>query len=326
MKNVSKLALFVAAGMVSAGANAASFEVDESTTLTLGGKVVVIANDDETGAGVSESEFTDDGSLVAIGGERDLGNGMTAYVEAEFDYNTLGEDGALGRDASVFGFTGDFGEIQVGASDNVFEDMIHDATDRFEGGNIDEVGITDESNMLTYYSPDVNGFSFRLQTRVSDETNNDGGSSELSLIAAAEYEVGNFALRAAYDDRGSVDAVPGNNNLFTAEDPVFGLATIIDVSDVLELSAKYSQEQNNSGNDRDIFGFSAGYDYGAGEIYGGVASVSPDTGEDRTEFSVGINRDLADDFFIYAEYASYDRASDSTDTDSLMQVGLELEY
>ena len=38
MKNVSKLALFVAAGMMSAGAHAASIEINEDTTMSLEGE------------------------------------------------------------------------------------------------------------------------------------------------------------------------------------------------------------------------------------------------------------------------------------------------
>ena len=327
MKNVSKLALFVAAGMMTAGAQAASFDVDESTTLSIGGEVKIKANDTETAVGDSTFD-TDGGAEFVIGAERALGNGLSAYVETVVEYDTLAEDEAkdeLVNGQSVIGFTGNFGEIQIGESDNIFEDVITDATDPFEEVGMPKASDSSETDMFTYYSPDFGGFSYRLQTRIADESNTGTNSTEISLIAAAEYDLGNVTLGAAYDDRGSKNAAETG---FQSEDPIYGVSAVIEISDALEAGLKYAKESNVSGNDSDFTALTLNYDYGAGNIYGGIGSESPDTGADVTKTAVGVDFGIADDFKVYAEYSNEDGALDSDDVsiDRIMEVGFEFAY
>lgn len=324
MKHTSKLALFMAAGMVSAGAQAADFEVGEDTVLTLGGEVVLNYVSEDAVGSDSTTEFKDDGSIVVLGGERDLGNGYTAYIETEFAYDTLGESGdGFDRDASVFGFTGDFGEIQAGDSDNVFEDVIMDAIDPFENATLSQVEVTDEDSMITYYSPDMQGFSYRLQTRVKDENDGRQTGNEASLIAAAQYDFGNFALSAGYDDRGSMDT--GGGTRFESEDEVYGFAATAGLSDNLEASFRYAQQSNKNGDDVDASGAALVYNYGAGDLYGAVQDYSPTSGDSRTQLAGGVNYGLADGLLIFAEYGNFDGVS-SGDDDKLAVAGLILEY
>ena len=324
MKNVSKLALFVAAGMVSAGANAASFEVDENTTLSLSGKIKVLANDTETVAGDSTFD-TEGGAEFVIGGERTLGNGLVGYITAVGEYDSLNGDGEqVSSGQSVVGFIGNFGEIQIGESDNIFEDVVTDATDPFEVSDLPEVSDSSETDMFTYYSPDFNGLSYALQARVLDEGRNEGNSTEVSLIAAVEYEVGNVTFGAAYDDRGSTDAVEKDSK-HTSEDPIFGLSAVIEVSDLLEIGLKYAQQSDQDGSDKDVSAITASYDYGAGNIYGGIGNDSTDGEDDVTQMAFGADYDLADDFKLYAEYSNED-GQNNADNDTIMEVGFEFAY
>ncbi|AGY91408.1 hypothetical protein SPICUR_01960 [Spiribacter curvatus] len=323
MKHTSKLALFMAAGMVSAGVQAADFEVGEDTVLTLGGEVVLNYIDTDEIGGDSTTEFKDDGSIVILGGERDLGNGYTAYIETEFAYDTLGEGDGFSRDATVFGFTGDFGEIQVGDSDNVFVDLIADPIDPFENATLSQVSVTDEDSMITYYSPDMQGFSYRLQTRVKDETDGRQTGNEVSLIGAAQYDFGNFALSAGYDDRGSMDT--GSGNSFESEDGVYGLAATANLGDNLEAGFRYAQQSNKNGDDADASGAALVYNYGAGDLYGAVQDYSEDNADSRTQFAGGVNYGVADGLLIFAEYGNFDGVS-SGDDDKLAVAGLILEY
>jgi len=316
----SALLAALALGGTFSSVHAASFEVDDRTTLTLGGEVVLNFRDTEDNSGASETEFTDDGSLIILGGSRDLGNGITGYIATEFTYNTLGDsdddDDDLTRDMSVLGFTGDFGEVQVGDSDNVFEDLISDSVDPFENATLAQVDRTTEDNMVTYYSPELGDFSFRLQTRIADETTTTNQTStELSLIAAAQYDVGNLSLRAAYDDRGSED-----------EDGVYGVAAVIGLTDTLEASARYANQSNKDGNDTDATALALNFDYGMGSLYGAVQDVSVDNGNDGSQVAVGANYDVAEGLLIFAEYGDFDGFGDAGDNDSLAVAGLIFEY
>ncbi|KAF0279698.1 porin [Spiribacter aquaticus] len=334
MKHAPKLALLVAAGMASAGAQAADFEVSENTTLTLGGEVVLNYLYEKKTNGENDTDFKDDGSKVVIGGTRDLGNGITAFAEAEFEYNTLGNSDTVSRDGSILGFVGDFGEVAIGASDNVFEDLISDAVDPFENASLDAVSLTDEDSMLTYYSPDMDGFSFRLQGRHNNRDNDDvgdGNGSEVSLIAAAEYDFGPVALAAAYDSRGSINANGSDSNEFKSQDHVVGIAAVAQLSDRLEASARFAQENDQAGNDTDYTAIALSYNYGGGDLYGAAQSVDPSNGDSNTQTAAGINYEIASDVVIFAEYGDLDRKfSDGEfaklDTDKLGVAGLKYEF
>ena len=329
MKHAPKLALLVAAGMASAGAQAADFEVSENTTLTLGGEVVLNYLYEKRADGDNSTKFVDDGSLVILGGSRDLGNGVTAFVEAEFEYNMLGNNDDIKRDTSILGFTGDFGEVAIGASDNVFEDLISDAVDPFENATLEQVSLTDEDSMITYYSPDMDGFSFRLQGRHKNEGTNQS-STEVSLIAAAEYDFGPVALAAGYDSRGSIDANDSDNE-FTSQDHVVGIAAVAQLTDRLEASARFAQENDQAGNDKDFTAIALSYNYGAGDLYGAAQSYDPSNGSSTSQVAAGVNYEIASDVLIFAEYGNLDRKLsdgdvEADDTDKLGVAGLIYEF
>ena len=329
MKHAPKLALLVAAGMASAGAQAADFEVSENTTLTLGGEVVLNYLYEKRADGDNSTKFVDDGSLVILGGSRDLGNGVTAFVEAEFEYNMLGNNDDIKRDTSILGFTGDFGEVAIGASDNVFEDLISDAVDPFENATLEQVSLTDEDSMITYYSPDMDGFSFRLQGRHKNESDNQS-STEVSLIAAAEYDFGPVALAAGYDSRGSIDANDSDNE-FTSQDHVVGIAAVAQLTDRLEASARFAQENDQAGNDKDFTAIALSYNYGAGDLYGAAQSYDPSNGSSTSQVAAGVNYEIASDVLIFAEYGNLDRKLsdgdvEAGDTDKLGVAGLIYEF
>ena len=312
-----------AAGFGLASAQAATFEVDEQTRLTLGGEVVLNYIDTETVGGESTTEFVDDGSLVILGGERDLGNGITAYVYNEFAYNTLGDDSDFQRDMSVFGFKGDFGEIQIGDSDNVFEDLIADTMDPFENATLAQADLSDETKMITYYSPSIGDFAYRLQARVQDDTDT-GANTEASLIAAAQYAMTDtFSIHAGYDSRGSENAADTG---FESQDPVLGVAAVATFVDAVEVSARLAQEDNKDGNDIDYIGGAIRFDYGGGSLYGAAQNVSPDIGDSASQVAVGVNYDIAPGLLVFAEYGDFAGYGEATDNESLAVAGLILEY
>ncbi|MEX0448816.1 porin [Spiribacter sp. 221] len=326
MKHASKLAFLAAAGMATAGAQAAEFEV-EGTTLTLGGEIVLNYLYEKRDDGNDDTKFVDDGSKVVIAGERDLGNGITAYAEAEFEFNVLGNNDDVKRDGSVLGFVGEFGEVAVGASDNVYEDLISDAVDPFENASFEGADLTNEDSMVTYYSPDFDGFSFRLQGR---HKNRDNQSAKVSLIAAAEYDFGPLALAAAYDSRGSKDSSKGSD--FKSEDHVLGFSAVADISERVEVGARFSQVNNQDGNDQDFTAVVVSYDYGGGDLYGGAQNFDPKNGSSSSQVAAGINYELADSVMIFAEYGDLDRqlsngnVIDAGDTDKLGVAGLIYEF
>lgn len=330
MKHASKLAFLAAAGMgMAAGsAQAAEFEVADGTTLILGGDIQVQYLYEKKTDSNNDQKLKDAGSEIELGAILDVGNGISAYADVEFEFDVLGNNNdAVDRDSSVFGFVGDFGEFAMGDSDTLYDDAIQDATDPFDSASFSSASDTSNQSMVTYYSPDMDGFSFALQGR---HKNRDNQSAKISLLGSVEYQVGNVLLAAAYDSRGAKDATDGSD--FKSQDHLVGLSAIADVTDQLELSFKLAQENDQAGNDTDYTAIAAVYDYGPGDVYGAAQNVDPNNGDSRNETGVGIDYEMFNNVDVYAEYGDLDRRIDGTiqqsnpDVSKQAIIGLNIAY
>jgi predicted porin len=323
MKNVSKLALFVAAGMLSAGANANTIVLgEEGTSLSLsGGFSAEYVSQDTVSSTSTKDENNDD-----IAGEATLGveavrsfENFDGYVEVGFSFATLDDGASLSEDGAVAGLEGDFGQIEAGNSDSVYEDLITDSLDFFEQADLDKAKKgPDEKSMLTYYSPSVNGFSVNLQAAIQDEQEKEDTrrDSNEAFQASAAYDFGPGAIHFGYNDRGF------NSN---SSDEVIGLAATFDLGNSAEVAIKHEM-QTEAGADTDFTGLGVSVNYGFGNIYGAYQSVSPDTSSaDKSQFAVGIDTEVEDGFKIYAELANFDGQS-ADDGDDLMAIGLDYSF
>ena len=327
MKIVSKLALFVAAGMVSAGVNAATIQIPEGTTFELEGEFV--SNyfvKDAVNTSVDTANTEDQVNENDLAGEIELAwsavrsfENFDAYTEAAFLFGNQTDDGTTTEfDAAVAGIEGDFGQLEVGHTDSVYEDLIHDAVDITEESALTygDEGF-DEGNMLTYYSPETNGFSFNLQLGIKDEAENLTGDpakskgSEQGLVASAAYDFGVGAIHVGYDERGDTA---------NSDDGLTGIATVFELG-LAEVSLSHEMATDKKDQDTDHTGLAVKYDYGMGNLYGAYQSVSPDDGDDQSQYALGVSAAIADGFDVYAEYADFDGQADD-DADTQMTLGL----
>jgi hypothetical protein len=323
MKNVSKLALFVAAGMLSAGANANTIVLgSEGTNLSLSGgfSAEYVAEDTVSSTSTKDENNDDIAGEAALGVEavRSFDN-FDGYVEIGFSFDTLDDGASLGEDGAVAGLKGNFGQIEAGTSDSVYEDLITDSIDFFEQADLDKAKVDpDEATMLTYYSPSMNGFSVNLQTAIEDENAGEDKArdSEFAFQGSAVYDFGLGALHVGYNDRG-----------FNADsdDRVIGLAATFGLGNAAEVAVKHEM-QTEAGADTDFTGIGLSVDYGLGNVYGAFQSVSADgSSADLSQFAVGIDTEIESDFKVYAELGNFD-GQDADDADSLMAVGLDYSF
>ena len=326
MKNVSKLALFVAAGMASAGVQAATIEIPDGTSMALEGEFLseYIVSETVDSSLKAEDNYSDLAGEVTLGlsAVRSFDN-FDGYVEVDFIFNTQDNDGSsVDSDGAVAGLEGNFGQIEVGDSDSVYEDLIHDAVDIFEQASLsygdydlDKQSAADGDNMLTYYSPELNGFSLNLQVGLLDEAENTGNTDN-NLIASAAYNFGPGALHIGYNDFGVKE---------NSSDELLGLATVFSVG-AAEISLVHEMETLD-GADTDYTGLTASVNYGPGDIYAGIQSVSPDASdeEDLSQYAVGINAEIADGLTTYAEYGNLDGQADG-DKDTVIAFGVALAF
>jgi len=330
MKNVSKLALFVAAGMASASVHAATIDIREDTTLSIAGEfnafyldldaVDTSLDSADSGTNAEEAENNEndvDGALeFEVSAVRSFTD-FDAYVSAIFEFTTLEAGGSgLGSDEAVAGLKGDFGQIEVGHTDSVYEDLIHDAVDPFEEATLvdSDIGL-DEDTMITYYTPDMSGFSLNLQLGIEDEAQKDVSNTEGSLIASAAYDFGAGALHVGYDDLGT------NAD---SSDQIIGVAAVFNVGDAAEVAINHEM-QTVSDADTDFTGVALSVDYGPGDIYGAYKGVSSAANEDQSQYALGLDYEIESDFKLWFELANFDGQS-ATDADSLVGIGTEYKF
>jgi hypothetical protein len=318
MKNVSKLALFVAAGMLSAGANANTIVTGpEGANISLGGEfsasyVALDALDTSSTAKTNENDLgaSFDLDLTA---ERSFG-AFDAYAEVAFTFDTLDDGSSLEGDGAVAGLSGAFGQIEVGDSGGLYDDVAG-SLDFFEEETVEEGDVgPHEVSMVTYSLPETNGLSVNLQAAIEDEADGESDktrASEEAFQASAGYDFGLGSILVAYSDHG----LNADSN-----DEASGITATFNVSPIAEVTLKHAM-QTSSGADTDFTGIGASINYGAGSFYGAYQSVSPDSGDDRSQYAIGVNSEIEDGFTVYAELGNFD-AQSSDDLDESVGVGL----
>lgn len=336
MKSViSKLAIVTAISVAST-AQAEEFEVSDKTTLSLFGAIELKYNiadeiSDTDGSTESTSGYEDNGSSIGFGAMHAFNNGMEGYIEIEFAHDANESGGNVETDKAFAGLVGTFGEVRAGRFDSIYTNAFYDLIDPFETASLGEEGVLEEDNLIAYYSPDFNGFTFELQARVRGDRETDSGSDETGVAGVAKYTADRWAVHAGIDDRGAEEVQDPVTGEWTTEDPVYGLGGVVNLTDRLDLGARVSVQENlegsADGDDTTFYGTALTYDYGPGSTYGAVQRVEPDEGDSRTEFAAGINYGVVENLTVYSEYGSYDPADDAVgDIDTQFEVGAIYEF
>jgi hypothetical protein len=319
MKNVSKLALFVAAGMLSAGANANTIVLgEEGTSLSISGSAEThyISNQAVDSSSTNASNHDDLNGEVGLDvtAERSFGN-FDGYAEIEFTFKNQESAGSsIDSGSSVIGFTGDFGQIEVGDTDSVYEDDITDAINIGEKAEVDVSESGQEDSVISYYSPSTNGLSFNVQASIEDEQEGDNGTTDTSLNALGTYDFGAGAIHVGYNEAD-----------FTGNSDVVGIAAVFGIG-VAEVALVHEMESIDDV-DTDRTGLAVTAGFGPGDVYAAFQSVSPeaDDGNDLSQYVIGINGEIADGLSSYAEYGNLD-GQGADELDTVIAVGFAYDF
>ncbi|SNY98861.1 porin [Halomonas sp. hl-4] len=330
----SKLALVAAVAAATTTAQAETFEVSDKTTLSLFGAIELKYNtadeiSDTDGSTESSSGYEDNGSSIGFGAVHRFDNGMSGYAEIEFEHDANESGGEVLTDKAFAGLIGDFGEVRAGRFDSIYTNAFYDLVDPFETASLSEESVMEEDNLIAYFSPDFNGFTFELQARVRGDRESDSGEDETGLAGVVKYSADNWAVHAGVDDRGAEEQEV--NGEWVTEEPVYGLGASVALTETLDAAARMSVQENlegsSEGDDTTFYGASLNYNYGQGSVYGAMQQVDPDEGDDRTEFAAGVNYDVVENLVVYSEYGSYDPADDAVgDIDTQFEVGAIYEF
>ena len=302
-------------------------ESGSATTLEVYGALepyIATKKDDE---GESRSDFTDNGSIIGFSGDHRLGNGLTVFGVAEFEFLLDSSDNSFALDEGYLGAEGDFGRVQLGNFDSVYEDLIIDATEVAELAEITDEAVSSEDNQIAYYSPSLNGFAFRAQVRYfgDGEENNDTDSAEAGLSLAGGYTGSNWGIYAGYDDRGAerVTQYDANGKELGfkdfADEGTYGLAGTYELGAV-EMAAKYAVQEltdnHPNGDDKSFAALRSTFNYGSGDLYAAVQDIAHDQNgseDDRTELTVGIAHGVTEELELWAEAGRFDKENDAGD-------------
>lgn len=315
-------ALAVAAALSASAAHAVEFQATEDTTFSVYGTLEPKLVSEKDANGDSSFELSDEDSTLGFAAEHQLSRAVTGFAQIETEFDIDDGNAFTGLDSAFAGFKGGFGRVQAGNFDNVYEDLIVDATEVAEDAQITDEELSGEDNQIAYYSPDFGGFSFRAQARIQgeDETGIDDGN-EVGLAVAGGYTGEVFSLYAGYDDRGAevVDEFDNTGSVIGSQindEATYGLAGIVGVGS-FEFAAKYAiEDQVDNAPAGDEISFTAirgSFDYGPGELWASAQEVSPDIGDDRTEVTVGVDHDIYDNVAVFAEAGRFDKRNDEDD-------------
>ncbi|AGY91396.1 hypothetical protein SPICUR_01900 [Spiribacter curvatus] len=304
-------ALAIAALLGTGAATAATFQINDTTTVGVGGAFYPFYGDVNDANGDSSS-FNGDASRLIFTAEKAAVNGMTASLYYQLRPQDGLGDGADGSDdnngvsthVAHATLSGDFGSVTYGKNDNLmyrYIDVLRDYNDTLVFTFSDAI---QRRRVATYASPDFGGFGFEVEAELEADDSktpvSDGSSS--SFNAAAYADLDPVRVHATYTAGDLQDA---------DSDGAYGLAAVTSIN-VVDLSAVYTNSQINA-DDQVITGLYASTDYGFGSLHLGAQEVDVDNAESRTEVIGRVTYDIADSVYTSLEYASKDADNDAGD-------------
>jgi len=315
------IALAVGAFMSSPAVNAADFQINDSTKLSVYGTIEPSLTNETDAAGESSTEFTDNDSTFGLKAKHKFSDAVTGFAKAEFEFNADEEnDEGLGElDEAYFGLEGGFGKIRFGSNDTIYEDQVAEILDEFENAAPSEERNNGEGNQITYFSPSFGGASFAAELRFlgENEDENPTGDSETGIELVGRYDGENWGVAAGFADGGTATTSTG-----FVDESTIGVGGYVGFGNI-ELRARYATEDQAGGGSTDYLGGLVGFNYGSGDVFFAVQDVSPDGADSRTEISVGVYHNLYKNLQVYLEAGTFDEPNDEGD---IVETGLIFKF
>jgi len=251
-------------------------------------------------------ELVDNGSTIGFKHDHAISEGVTGFFKAEFHFDADENDGAnkgLGEklDEAYIGVKGEFGSIQAGTDDTVYEwvDMID--TSEHNGVVGGEIAGLAEGDNLQYVSPEIaEGLVIGATVALDD----DGDNASHAGALAAKYTADALEVAFSYAmARGDGEDTIGLAGAYSMDDLtlIAQYETTTDDQDFIGLQGMYAMGQNQ---------FALGY---------GMTSYDESAKEDQSSIYVQALHNLSDNMYVYLEYTTTTDVdgADGTDEDIL---------
>jgi len=314
----------IAIAVSSAALASVSVHAAEGSTVDVYGNIQYAYTNADAG-----SDFVDNGSTIGLKGETKINDDLTAFFKYELEFNadqkedrldseggdddkTTGGYNQSHLDQAFVGLKGNFGKVQVGSFDTIYNNAIQDSVDQFEYLGMTSAEKTSEGDTIAYFSPSMNGFEVQVAAQLKGDTtsvdNIDNEVDGTSVMAVVKYSTDLVSVALGYDAR---------ENTSTDPKATTGLAVTVMPMANLSVTGKYETTEDA----KDIIGLAARYGYGAGDVYASAEAISPEIGDDFNEYAAGVTYNLASNVYVFGEVGSYENATDS-DTDTVSAVGV----
>jgi predicted porin len=284
------------------------------------------------GAAFDGSAVNSHASRFGIKGSEDLGNGLSALFQMEFQINAdngslLSTTGSVENNRNTFvALAGSWGVAGVGRVDTPYKS----STSSLElfGDNIGDygnIGMHDvrADDAVFYMSPNWNGFSFVAAIVMPSVIDNLSDGVEATSIAGT-YTNGPWFASLAYEQveewtawaLGMGTGTSGNVNNRDDEKWRLGLGY---TANGWHVGFIYEDREQADGTDHDIWQLSGSYTMGNNTLKVAYADRDNDVaGEaDPDQWTVGVDHKMSSRTTVYARYSDYDGDAVNADWDAL---------
>ena len=299
----------IAIAVSSAALASVSVQAAEGSTVDVYGNIQYAYTDADAG-----TDFVDNGSTIGLKGETKINDDLTAFFkyELEADADQKSGDVSVGLDQAFVGLKGNFGKVQVGSFDTIYNNAIQDSVDQFEYLGMTNAAKTTEGDTIAYFSPSMNGFEVQVAAQVKGDNSELAASNTdgTSVMAVVKYSTDLVSVALGYDAR---------ENTSTDPKATTGLAVTVMPMTNLSVTGKYETTDDT----QDVLGLAARYGYGVGDVYASYQNVDPDAAgsSDFNEYAAGVTYSLASNIYVYGEVGKYENATNN-DTDTQTAVGV----
>ncbi len=292
----------IAIAVSSAALASVSAYAAEGSTVDVYGNIQYAYVDKDAGG-----NFEDNGSTIGLKGETKINDDLTAFFKYELEFDAdqksgADDNGKADLDQAFVGLQGNFGKVQIGSFDTIYNNAIQDAVDQFENFSATNAAKTTEGDTIAYFSPSINGFEVQAAVQVKGDASEGQATNanydKSSSMMVVKYSTGIVSAALGYDTR---------DNTADAE-ATTGLAITVTPLENLSVTAKYETTEDT----RDILGLAGRYGYGAGDLYASYQNVDPEAAgsDDFNEYAAGVTYNLASNVYVFAEVGQFTSAED----------------
>ncbi len=319
-KTTSALAVAALVGAGVGTASAATFQLDDGTSVGVGGAFYPYVFNTKDAEGNSQTNYGNANRLIFTA-EKEAVDGLTASL-----YYQLRPQGSLGNsnaDENDDGLrthvahatvAGEFGSVTFGKNDNLFYRYLDVIADKNDVLTYTFSNAIQRTRILNYASPDFDGFGFEVEAELQGDSAkpSEGGAGDTnktsSINAAAYADLDAVRLHVAYAE-GNLQ----NSNT----DGAYGVGAVTTIQDVkVDAYYKYSdiyKDGVDGTKKQKIYGVIGELGYTAGVLQLGAQQVKGDDVSSRTEIIARATYDIADNVYTSVEYRKADRSQDEGD-------------